>query len=248
MKSVHTKIKAVILTAGEGTRLRPLTLVTNKNLLPLYDKPVVCHAIEHLVAAGIQEIMIVTSPKYVDQFKALLGDGGAQQVKISYGVQEVPKGIAHGFKVARDFVGNDNSILWLGDNVLGDDISEDIKSFSTGAKVFLKKVSNPKLYGVATVDKDMNVTEIIEKPSEPKSDLAVIGVYLFDNSVWKKMEKQTPSARGEYEVTYLTNAYAEEGTLKAAMLAEPWFDVGNIDNLLEASNYMQKKKKAASNL
>lgn len=241
--------KAVILAGGSGTRLRPLTLATNKHLLPLYDKPVIYHAIEKLVAAGISRIMVVTSPEHIGSFIKTLGSGEhwkpkgspEHQIQITYGIQNVPNGIAQGLYIARDYVGDEPCVLYLGDNYIEDDLTKYIRDFSDGAMVFLKKVRDPKRFGVATLDTRGNVTSIVEKPKRPKSDLAVIGLYLFDATVFDKMRHQKPSARGEYEITYINNKYLEEGRLKAAILRKKWSDIGTIDSLMETSKYLRKR-------
>lgn len=240
-------MKAVILAGGNGTRLHPLTLATNKHLLSLYDRPVIYYAIEKLVEAGIYKIMIVTSAHHIEDFVKLLGSGqnfkrpDGKQVQIAYGIQNEPNGIAYGLYIAKDYVGTDDCVLYLGDNVIEDDISEHVQSFKGGARVFLKKVSDPERFGVATIGADGNVTAIEEKPKIPKSDLAVVGLYIFDNSVYDKMLDQVPSERGEYEITYLNNKYIEEGKLESVILNDRWFDIGTIDSLHDASVYMRNK-------
>lgn len=241
-------MKAVILAGGTGTRLRPLTLSTNKHLLPLYDRPVIHHAIEKLVKAGVYKIMIVTSPDHIEGFVKLLGSGQAfmrpdgKQVQIVYGIQNEPNGIAYGLYIAKDYVDNDNCILFLGDNVIEDDLTAHIRAFKGGAHVFLKEVNDPSRFGIATV-KDGKVVSIVEKPKKSKSRNAVVGVYIFDNTVFDKMIGQEKSARGEYEITDINNRYIAEGTLTASMLRKPWFDIGTIDSLHHASVYMHKKRK-----
>ena len=241
-------MKGVILAGGEGTRLRPLTLVTNKHLLPVYNKPVIYYAIEKFVEAGIDRIMIVTSPRQIEDFVNLLGSGQnfiskktGKQIQIVYGVQNRPSGIADGLYIAKDYVGQDDCVLYLGDNIFEDDLSAHIQNFKGGALVFLKEVKDPQRFGVATIDKDGRVLEIEEKPAAPKSNLAVTGVYVYDNTVFDKMVDQPTSERGEYEITYVNNKYVEAGTLRAVNLKKDWFDIGSIDALLEANNFMQKK-------
>lgn len=240
-------MKGVILAGGNGTRLAPLTHVTNKHLLPIYNKPVIFHAVEKLVEAGIEKIMIVLSPQYLDDFVSVLGSGqnfrakNGHQIQIVYGIQNEPGGIAQGLCIAREFVGNDHVVLHLGDNIIEDDITPHITSFTQGAKVFLKEVHDPERFGVATLSPDGQVTEIIEKPTEPKTNFAVVGVYLYDNTVFEKMEGQEKSARGEYEITWVNNRYIDEGTLTAGHVTGPWFDIGTFDSLLRASNYMKEK-------
>lgn len=234
-------MKGVILAGGKATRLYPLTLVTNKHLLPVYDKPVIYYAIEKLVSFGIKKIMIVTSPHHLDNFVGLLGSGKGFGVELVYGIQDEPGGLAQGLKVAEEYVGNDSCTLHLGDNIFEDDLSDQVKKFKTGAMIFLKEVGDPSQFGVATVDKTGKVSNIEEKPSKPRSDLAVTGLYVFDRTVFKKIDGQKMSARGELEITDLNNAYIEEGSMSAVTLEKEWFDVGTIDKLHEASAFMKRK-------
>jgi len=242
-------MKGVILAGGQGTRLRPFTHITNKHLLPIYDKPVIYYAVHKLVSAGIDRIMVVTSPEHQKHFVDILGSGQdfiskktGKQIQIVYGIQNKPSGIADGLYIAKDYVGDDNCVLYLGDNIIEDDISEQIENFHGGATVFLKEVSDPDRFGVVTMDDSGNIVEIEEKPIAPKSNLAVIGLYIYDNTVFKKMVGQPASDRGEYEITYLNNKYIEEGRLKSAILTKEWFDIGTLDSLLEAGNFMKQKR------
>jgi len=241
-------MKAVILAGGSGTRLHPLTLVTNKHLLPVFNKPVIYYAIEKLVAAGIRKIMIVTSPNHIDSFVRLLGSGQhfvptttttARQIQIVYGIQNEPNGIAYGLHIAEDYIGDDNCVLFLGDNIFMDDISSAIEKFKKGATVFLKKVSDPKHFGIAEVRKG-KIVSLEEKPLKPKSNLAVTGLYIYDNSVFDKIRRIPPSERGEYEITSVNSLYLEEGSLHGQMLKKEWFDIGNIEALHKASLFMKK--------
>jgi len=245
-------MKSVILAGGKATRLHPLTLVTNKHLLPVYNKPVIYYAIEKLVEAGVDRIMIVTSPHHLDGFVRLLGSGqnfisinNGKQIQIVYGIQNESSGIAEGLYIAKDYVGKDNCILYLGDNIFEDDIKKHIKTFKDGALVFLKKVKNPKEFGVAKVDKNGQVLEIKEKPKNLASNLAVTGLYIYDNTVFQKMINQPRSRRGEFEITYINNKYIKEGKLRAAILKKDWFDVGTFDSLLKASDF--KKNQLSGN-
>jgi len=241
-------MKGVILAGGKATRLYPLTLSINKHLLPIYDKPVIYYAIEKLVNSGVDKIMIVTSPDKIGTFVDLIGSGQnfisqqtGKQIQIVYGVQNTASGIADGLYIAKDYVGNENCVLYLGDNIFEDDISDEIKSFQSGAVVFLKQVKDPRRFGVALIDEQNNVTVIEEKPDDPKSDLAVVGLYIYDNSVFNKMIGQPKSSRGEYEITHLNNKYIAEGKLRAARLKKEWFDIGTFDSLLEAGQFMKDK-------
>ena len=244
-------MKGVILAGGSGTRLQPLTLVTNKHLLPVFDKPVIYYAIEKLVDAGISKIMVVTSPHHIDSFVRLLGSGQhftpkgnkAKQIQIVYGIQNEPNGIAYGLFIAEDYVGKENCVLILGDNIITDNITPAIKNFKGGAAVFLKKVKDPERFGIATVDREGRVTSIEEKPRKPKSNLAVTGLYVYDNTVFDKIRKIQKSKRGEYEITSLNNLYLKEGALRSHQLAEEWFDIGTIESLHEALEFMKKRQK-----
>ncbi len=248
-------MKAVILAGGKATRLRPLTHVTNKHLLPLYNEPVIFHSIRNLVEAGIDKIMLVSSPEHIQHFVSLLNSGQpfkskttGKQVQIVYGIQNEPRGIAEGLWIAKDYIGNEDVILYLGDNIVEDDISGAIANFKGGATVFLTEVSDPERYGIAEVDAHDTVVSIEEKPAHPKSNLAVVGAYIYDNTVFDRMKGQPMSERGEYEITYVNNEYLKDKKLKAIRLQKPWFDVGTFDSLHDAGAYMREKhaKKPAS--
>jgi len=241
-------MKGIILAGGFATRLNPVTKVTNKHLLPVYNKPVIYYGIEKLVEIGIDRMMIVTSPQHVDDFVNLLGSGQdfiskktGKQIQIVYGIQNEPSGIAEGLWIAKDYVGDDNCILYLGDNIFEDDISEYVKQFQGGALVFLKEVKDPRKFGVAVLDENNNVLQIEEKPQNPKSNLAVTGLYVYDNTVFNKMIGQPKSERGEYEITYINNLYIQEGKLKAVSLKKEWFDIGTFESLLTASEFYEDK-------
>ncbi len=244
-------MKAVILAGGSGMRLHPLTLSTNKHLLPVFDKPVIYYAIEKLVDAGVTKIMVVTSPHHIDSFVKLLGSGQrfvpktkkAKQIQIVYGIQNEPNGIAYGLYIAEDYVGKENCILFLGDNIFTDDIASTVKAFKKGATVFLKKVTTPKRFGVATVDKRGRITGIEEKPQKPKSNLAVAGLYIYDHTVWNKIRQIPKSERGEYEITSVNNLYIKEGALNSKILKKEWFDIGTIESLHKASVFMKRRAK-----
>jgi len=241
-------MKAVILAGGNGTRLHPLTLVTNKHLLALYDKPIIYYGIEKLVEAGVDKIMIVTSPWHIDNFVKLLGSGTnfispltGKQVQIVYGIQNEPNGLAYGLCIAKEYVGDDNCVFYLGDNIFEDNITEHIKNFKGGTTLFVKQVSDPGRFGVANFDKQGNIISMEEKPKKPKSNLAVTGIYIFDNTVFDKMNGQKPSKRGEYEIMYPIKKYIAEGKAKVVTLKKKYFDIGTIDTLFEASLYMKNK-------
>ncbi len=244
-------MKGIIAAGGKGTRLEPLTSATNKHLLSVYDKPVIYYAISTLVNAGIDEILIITNPHHINDYVKLLGSGKdfislntGHQIQIMYAIQNEPLGIGHNLAMARGFIGNDSCIFHLGDNIFLDNIKPHVDSFTEGAKVFLKEVSDPERFGVAELDDKSNVVWIEEKPKEPKSAYAVTGLYIYDNSIVQKTIGQQKSDRGEYEITSINNMYAKEGTLKAAILEKEWFDTGTFDSLLDAALFMREQKKS----
>lgn len=233
-------MKAVILAGGEGTRLRPITTVVNKHLLPVYNKPVIQYAVEKMIEFGISDVMIISTPRATPLFKEFFKN--EKRCRIAYGIQKEPKGIAHGLLIAKKFIGNDNFLFWLGDGIIEDNIARHIHSFNEGAKVFIKRVDDPERFGVATVDRKHHVIEIEEKPKVPKSHYAVVGIYLYDETVFEKMKNQPKSDRGEYEITYVNNKYIEEGSLKAVFLKKKWFDIGTFESLYKATQYLRKKQ------
>lgn len=242
-------MKGIILAGGGGTRLRPLTVSTNKHLLALYDKPVIYYAVRKLVDAGIDRIMIVTSPEAIESMVKLLGSGvdftskrTGKQIQIVYGIQNEPNGIAYGLWIAKDYVGNDNCALYLGDNIFEDDLTPHIKRFKKGATVFLKKVPDPERFGIAELGHGGKVLNVEEKPTKPKTNYAVTGFYLYDNSVFKKCLGLKASARGEYEITDINKRYIKETALQGVFLEKEWFDIGTFDSLLETANFIRGKK------
>jgi len=236
-------MKGIILAGGNATRLRPLTKITSKQLLPVYDKPMIYYPINTLVSSGIKDILIIISPQYSGHFLNLLGSGKDFGARFSYAIQDVPKGLADAFIVGEDFLDNDNVTMILGDNIFDNGFSKEIKSFKSGAMVFAKKVDDPGRFGVVEFDKDGNVLSIIEKPEEPKSDYAVVGLYTYDSRVVEYAKSLTPSARGELEITDLNNLYLKNKELKVELFDGLWADAGTFDSLLEVSNYMAKKAK-----
>lgn len=238
-------MKGIILAGGFGTRLHPITKVTNKHLLPVYHKPMIFYPIETMVKAGINRIIIITNPSHVEDFVNLLGSGKdfkdkkGKRIQIVYAIQDKPSGIADGLWIARDYIGEDNCMMILGDNIIFDDLTSQVKNFQKGATIFVKEVSDPHRFGIAEVDEHFNVVSVEEKPKNPKSNLAITGIYLYDNSCFQKCVGQPKSARGEYEITYINNLYLQEGRLKAVPLTHEWFDAGTIESLLEASLYVK---------
>ncbi|TKJ17935.1 spore coat protein [Candidatus Woesearchaeota archaeon B3_Woes] len=236
-------MKGVILAGGNGSRLFPLTKTTNKHLLPIYNKQMILYPLETLKKSGITNVLIISGPGHAGQFLELLGSGYDEGLDIKYAIQEKALGIAHAIWVAaRDFAKGEEIVVILGDNILEESIEEDIKSFKGGAKIFLKKVKNPKEFGVAEIE-DGRIKSIEEKPKNPKSDLAVVGVYIYDKHVYEYSEKLAPSERNEVEVTDLNNVYLEKGQLDFKELKGNWLDAGTIEGLFEASEIERGYKK-----
>ena len=236
-------MKGIILAGGKGTRLRPLTKVTCKQLLPVYDKPMIYYPINTLISSGIKDILIIIAPEYSGHFLNLLGSGKDFGAHFSYAIQEEPKGLADAFIVGEDFIDKDNVTMILGDNIFDRDFSSEIRSFEKGAMVFAKKVSDPTRFGVIEFDENMKALKISEKPDKPKSDFAVVGLYTYDSRVVSYAKALNPSKRGEIEITDLNNIYLKNGELKVNTFEGLWADAGAFDSLLDVSNYMAAKVK-----
>lgn len=231
-------MKGVILAGGLGTRLYPLTQATNKHLLPVYDKPMVYHPISTLVNAGIKDILIVTGGPHAGDFVRVLRNGEDFGLEgLNYAYQEGEGGIAAALRMARSFVGNDKCVVVLGDNIIADDISAAVREHDIvgGACIFTKKVPDPERFGVVKFDDEGMFVDIIEKPEVPPSNSAVIGLYMYDETVFDKIEKLSPSGRGELEVTDLNRAYLEEGRLTIKEIHGTWMDCGTFDSLALAT-------------
>ena len=242
--TIFTSMKGIILAGGRATRLRPLTKITSKQLLPVYNKPMIYYPIETLVKAGIKDILIIIAPEYAGQFLNLLGSGRDFGCKFTYEIQEEPRGLADAFIVGRNFVGNDNVALILGDNIFDYDFSKEIKGFKNGALNFVKKVHDPQRYGVVEFDDKMKVLSIEEKPHNPKSEFASVGFYVYDNRVIQIAKDLKPSARGEIEINgtpSVNNTFMEMGELSVKIVDGLWEDAGTFDSLLRANNYWAKK-------
>lgn len=237
--------KGVILAGGKGTRLYPLTRVTNKHLLPVYDRPMICYAIESLIRAGIKDILIVTGRGHAGHFLELLESGQAYGARFSYAVQEEAGGIAQALQLAENFIGNEKFIVLLGDNLFDHDLGHVLDRFagsSLPATIFLKEVENPRPYGVAVLNENKKLVQIFEKPQNPPSNLAVVGMYLYDHSVFSVARDLRPSARGEFEITDVNNHYLRAGTLDYEILDGWWGDAGeSFQSLLEATLHMAQK-------
>lgn len=240
-------MKGVILAGGLGTRMLPLTKITNKHLLPVYDRPMIYFPIQTLVDAGITEIVVVTGGHYAGDFLNLLGNGKAFGLKrINYAYQEGEGGIADALRLAREFTGDDSICVILGDNILENSIKAHVDQFKSqgkGAKILLKEVHDPQRFGVAEVDKSGKVLSIVEKPKEPKSNLAVIGVYMYDAHVYEIISTLKPSDRGELEITDVNNAYLREGTLTSSTIDGWWTDAGTFPSLYRASRLVAEQVK-----
>lgn len=234
-------MKGVILAGGNGTRLYPLTKVTNKHLLPVYNKPMIYYPIERLVSAGIKDIIIVTGKENAGNFMNLLGSGKEFGARFYYTLQDEAGGIAHALSLVNGFVNDDNITVILGDNIILDDISEYVSNFTSGARIFLKEVKDPQRFGVPEFDENQRIKRIEEKPKEPKSNYAVTGIYQYDNTVFDKISRLKPSARSELEITDVNNLYLDEGKLSHSFLKEPWLDAGTFESLLEASNILRER-------
>lgn len=239
--------KGIILAGGSGTRLHPSTLVVSKQLMPVYDKPLIYYSLSTLMIAGIREILIITTPESIEQFKQLLGDGSKWGISLQYAIQENPNGLAEAFIIGEEFIGNDNVCLVLGDNILyGNSLQSILKSCkkNNGATIFSYPVVDPERFGIVeTVDG--KIVSIVEKPKEPKSNRAVIGIYFFDNRVVEYAKDVKPSWRNELEMSSIHNTYLEDDSLRVEELNRgvTWIDAGTVDSLLMASNFISNIEK-----
>ena len=242
-------MKGIVLAGGSGTRLFPLTRALSKQLLPIYDKPMIFYPLSTLMLAGIRDILIVTAPADAALFRALLGDGAAWGIRLRYAEQAKPEGVAHAFVVGREFLAGDGCCLMLGDNLIyGDGLSEMMRraiARPAGATIFAYRVGNPGRYGVVTFDRDGKAADLAEKPRTPRSDWAVIGLYFYDGGVCSRVAKLKPSPRGELEITDLNSEYLRDGTLAVERLGRgyAWFDTGTHESLLEAAEFVHTLEK-----
>lgn len=232
-------MKGIILAGGMGTRLMPLTKITNKHLLPVYNKPMVMYPLELLLAAGVKEIMIISGPEHSGHFLRLLGSGKDYGVRFTYEVQDEPGGIAQALGLAEDFATDDSVTVILGDNIFQEEFTAAIKSFQSGGHIFLKEVDDAHRFGVAEVKGD-KVISIEEKPKKPKSNLAVTGLYIYDRRVFEIIRTLKPSGRGELEITDVNNYYIKKGAMQWSKVKGFWSDAGTFDSLLRASNLVKE--------
>ena len=238
-------MKGIILAGGSATRLYRISLAVSKQMLPVYDKPMICYPLSLLMVAGIREVLIISTPVHLPAFESLLGDGSDLGMKLQYKVQEKPVGLADAFRLGEDFIGNDSVALILGDNMIyGSRLERLLKAASSlkeGGVIFGYKVADPTSYGVVEIDDEGNAISIEEKPENPKSDLAVPGIYFYDNEVVEIAKNIKPSARGEIEITDVNEVYMKKGKLKVIPLGTgyAWFDTGTADRLADASDFVK---------
>jgi glucose-1-phosphate thymidylyltransferase len=234
-------MRGIILSGGSGTRLRPLTKITSKQLLPIYNRPMIYYPLDTLIKAGIKEILIIISPERAGDYLNLLGSGREFGVKFTYEIQDKPEGLAQAFIIGEKFIQGEDVAMILGDNIFEDNFAVDISSFKQGAKVFAKHVPDPERFGVVKFNSEMKAEKIVEKPQEYLSNYAVTGLYVYDRRVVDVAKSLKPSPRGELEITDLNNWYLEKSELEVAMVKGEWLDAGTFDSLLRAQLFAKEK-------
>lgn len=234
-------MKGIILAGGTGTRLLPLTAIASKQLLPVYDRPMIFYPLNTLISAGIRDILIIVAPGHSGSYLNLLGSMLRKHgINISFVVQQAPRGLADAFILGEDFIDNGPSTLILGDNIFEDDFTEAIQSFTSGGRIFAKQVSDPERFGIVEFDTENQVVSIEEKPKAPKSNFAIPGIYVFDHEAAVAAKSLTPSARGELEIVDMHKYYLAKGALDVRVMTGAWFDTGTHDSLLEASVFAKE--------
>ena len=244
-------MRGIILAGGSGTRLYPITKAVCKQLMPIYDKPMIYYPLTTLMQAGIKDILIITTPNDQEQFQRLLGDGSQWGVSLTYTIQKEPRGLADAFIVGADFIGEDKVSMILGDNVFyGVDLADQLQALGdfTGGIGFAVEVEDPQRYGVYEFDDQMNVISIEEKPAEPKANYANSGLYFFDNRVVEIAKQVEPSERGEIEITSVLDAYRQLGELRVALFNDVWLDTGTIDSLTDATDFVRVMQKRTGHI
>ena len=234
-------MRGIILSGGSGTRLRPLTKITSKQLLPIYHRPMIYYPLNTLIKAGIKEILIIVAPERAGDYLNLLGSGKKFGVKFTYEIQDNPEGLAQAVIIGENFIDNEDVVMILGDNIFEDDFSEEIKNFKGGAKIFAKRVSDPERFGVVKFDSSGKAEKIVEKPQEYLSDFAVTGLYVYDKRVVEVAKQMKASERGELEITDVNNWFLAKGELSVAEVKGEWLDAGTFDSLLRAQNFAKEK-------
>lgn len=234
-------MKGIILSGGSATRLRPCTKITSKQLLPVYNRPMIYYPLNTLIKAGIKEILIIISPEYAGDYLNLLGSGKEFGVKFTYEIQDKPEGLAQAFIIGENFIDDDSVCMILGDNIFEDDFSSEISNFKSGAKIFAKEVKDPERFGVVEFDENFKALSIEEKPTQPKSNYCVTGLYVYDHRIVEVAKGIKPSPRGELEITDVNNWYLRQGEIEVSRVEGAWIDAGTFDSLLEAQNLAKER-------
>jgi glucose-1-phosphate thymidylyltransferase len=234
-------MKGIILAGGKGTRLYPLTKITSKQLLPVYDRQMIFYPLDTLLRSGVRDILVISMSEHQDQFKKLLGDGSEFGASISYAIQDEARGLAEAFIIGESFIGSDNIALILGDNIFEDDFTEAIRTFEKGGRIFAKPVDDPQRFGVVELDAGGKAVSIEEKPGLPKSNYAVTGLYVYDNRAVSFAKEVKPSVRGELEIVDIHNRYLELAELDVKIFTGAWEDAGTFDSLLRAATLAKEK-------